>query len=346
MSTRARAAVAAVALLCALAAIPGGASGANPADYGFDARLDSGTTYWTGQELYVDATAVVEDATGGDVGDATAGERTFELRRVDDDGRPGLLARQFVVDRSGGFVLDTTGATSDRYVIVYGGDVVEVTDGDGRLRPSSSADATAAAQFELARQRLAAYFDREYAFHNSERTLTVTSNRASTRLEVRARGVDADALADSFGDRVVAVDEANDSVFLDATGDDEFTVTFDDDRYEYGRWYDFVLDAVDADARAEASIHLGRITTTTATTTTTRTTAPPPTSTTATTTTAPPTTTTTAPPTATTAPTTAPPTTTTTPSTATTTATDGQAGLTVGVGLVALAAAAALARRR
>ena len=305
-----------------------------PDDY--DLAMESGRTHWAGQRLSFDGSDVVPN-----VGSASEGERTFQLRRVTDAGDVGPLVREFVVDSDGEAVVDTA-SLDGAFVVRYDGDPVYVQGGTGYTDspPDGTTVTVESSAWEVAVQTIAASWSDDRVSRNEDVDLQVESNRGAYLIEVSADGLDFDDLEAMFDPDDFAADydaQADDDVIvLRAGGDVDLPVSFAD--VDDGA-YTLSIEVTDADAATTADVRVGRVRTTTTTEAPATTTTPPrPTTTTVPPTTAPsPTTTTGAPSATTSAATTAGP---------GTTATPGQPGFGVLAGALALAAVVVLARRR
>ena len=300
----------------------------------YDLALESGRTHWAGQRLSFDGSAVVPE-----VGSASTGERTFQVRRVASGDDVGPLVREFVVDADGEAVVDTAGVDGE-LLVVYDGDPVYVQGGTGYADslPDGTAVTVGNSAWDVAVQTLSASWSDDRVTRNEVVDLRIESNRGFFLVAVSADGLDFEDLEAIFDPHFYAIDhdaKADDDVIVLRAGNDvdvpAYFAGIDDGEYTLS------IEVVDADVATTADVRVGRIRPTT--------TAEPPAAT-----TAPP------EPTTTTVGLAPSPSPVTTPRTATTsgpttagpgtTATPGQSGFGALTGTLAVVAGVVLARRR
>lgn len=219
-----------------------------------DVALDSARTFWSGQRLYFDGGAVVPD-----VGNASTGERTFQLRRVTTAGEVGPLVREFAVDAEGEAVLDTTSLEGE-FVLRYAGDPVYVQDGTGHADspPDGTAVTVENSAWEVAVQTISASWSESRVSRNEIVDLRIESNRVLYLIEVSADGLDFEDLERIFDPHFYALDH-------DARADEDVIVLrggLADDVPAYFAGiddgaYTLSIEVADADAATTAEVRVG-----------------------------------------------------------------------------------------
>lgn len=185
--------------------------------------LDSGDAVWQGWRLRFDGSEVV-----GDPGSASANERTFQLRRVTEDGVVGELVREFTVGTNGIHRLPTD-RLDGRFVIQYRGSPVYVQDGVGyRSNPPDGSSVTAEnSAWRVTPQTLTGTWSDEPAYEGQIVELSVTSNRKDYTLAVSAPGLNYSELTRLFDESDFADDHdaaADQDVLRLAVDGDPFPV--------------------------------------------------------------------------------------------------------------------------
>ncbi|MFD1597542.1 BGTF surface domain-containing protein [Halobellus rarus] len=185
-----------------------------------DQTLDSGSTFWAGQELAL--------GTGAEL----SANDELQVREWDTSGdtnRIGGLEEEFSLDGDGVATLDTGDYDDGEYIIVdadNSNNAVEFTDGFASATSTTAAD-YGGYTFEITTQNLDVEIDEDSVTDDGENAVTeidVDSNRANYELNVSANGdLDVSELSDIFvanGDYQLEDDNANDD-------DDEITITLD-----------------------------------------------------------------------------------------------------------------------
>lgn len=164
--------------------------------------LESGDSTWQGWSLSFNGSVVI-----GDPGSASAGERTFQLRQISEDGVVGDLVREFTVGQDGLHQL-VTDELVGRYVLLYGGDPVYVQDGVGYLSdPPDGTTVTAnASAWRVERQTLDATWSTSSAYDGQIISLSLDSNRADYTVGVSAPSLSYSELTQLFDEADYAAD--------------------------------------------------------------------------------------------------------------------------------------------
>ncbi|EJN60435.1 BGTF surface domain-containing protein [Halogranum rubrum] len=198
-------------------AFAGTAAAAN-ADDG-DATLQSGQSYYVGQELFYDAPA----------------DSDVEVYEYEDETRGGLeLDEQ--ADADGGVVLDTAGLETGDYALVIDGNQV--------------------ATFSLAEQAFSVDADPDTVSDSGSDTTTEIDIQSRNRggdfqVNVSADGLDSEDLEEIFGEAVDSTDTEDDIVTVTVNKQDDLTADFDgikDGDYELN------FSVTDTDAEASTTV--------------------------------------------------------------------------------------------
>ena len=163
---------------------------------GADAALDSGSTYWQGWDLSVDAGRLVDGGTG-----------EIEIWLVTEDGRLSQRVATVSVDEEGSGAL-TTNRLRGRYVLRFNDQPVYLQDGTAYLSspPDGSEVTIDSSAFRIERQTLTTEWSDPEVFPGQSSTLLVRSNRDSYVVAVSGPGLNFSHLVTLFPESVYAED--------------------------------------------------------------------------------------------------------------------------------------------
>jgi pilus assembly protein FimV len=238
-------------------------------------QLDSGVTYWQGQDIWLENGTAVATAT------------TLQVRAVDSDNKIGSLVTEFQLDTANvagavtgkGTAKISTSALSGYYAITDGGEggFVYISNATGQLASvknavggaytSPNATQIGAAKFEVTVQTLSVKLDDDSIDEDTTTTLDVTSNRGAFQIRVSSPELDEDDLTDIFAasgttndvNSASKTDEDDDgkdkreSILINTEAGQSIQVEFDGDFDDPGT-YTFDIEVVDTDAEASATI--------------------------------------------------------------------------------------------
>lgn len=238
-------------------------------------QLDSGVTYWQGQDIWLENGTAVATAT------------TLQVRAVDSDNKVGSLVTEFQLDTANvagaatgkGTAKISTSALSGYYAITDGGEggFVYISNATGQLASvknavggaytSPNATQIGAAKFEVTVQTLSVELDDDSIDEDTTTTLDVTSNRGAFQIRVSSPELDEDDLTDIFAASGTTNDVNNasktdeddagknkrESILINTEAGQSIQVEFDGDFDDPGT-YTFDIEVVDTDAEASATI--------------------------------------------------------------------------------------------
>ncbi|WP_313692278.1 BGTF surface domain-containing protein [Halorarum halobium] len=218
----------------------------NQSDLTRDAEMNTGSTYWAGQQVLIDT------------GDDNASE-SWQVRSVDTDApnNIGGLEEEFTLDENGTAVIDTSDLDGTYVVVNSTGDPITFTDGDADGHETDANDAS----FEVAPMSLTTEFADDEAGNagpSNSTELSISSNRGSYNVTISSEDLDADELHEIFNDSAAAsmtvdtgTDGDDDAVQLSNIDDGDYTANFTD--IDAGN-YTFTVDATDTTASDTANI--------------------------------------------------------------------------------------------
>jgi len=205
--------------------------------------LNSGSTYYAGQDVAVDVSNL-------------AANEEYRVREVNDDNEPATLRRTPTV--SGGsfdFELDGDLSEGDFVIVNESGFVVPVDDGTATTPQNSDSSNTTAADFEVVTQDLTAEFEDASVGNDGGDTTVeyeITSDvRNDYVVNISADGLDAEDLVSIFEDdaTVEIVDEDDDIVQINQTGESTAEGTYQLDFNDINSdTYSFEANVTDAEA--------------------------------------------------------------------------------------------------
>lgn len=238
-------------------------------------QLDSGVTYWQGQDIWLENGTAVATAT------------TLQIRAVDSDNKVGSLVTEFQLDTANvagaatakGTAKISTSSLSGYYAITDGGEggFVYISNATGQLASVKNAAGGAyvspnttqigSAKFEVTVQTFSVKLDDSSIDEDTTTTLDVTSNRGAFQIRVSSAQLDEDDLTDIFAASGTTNDvntasktdedddgkEKRESILINTEAGQSIQVEFDGDFDDPGT-YTFDIEVVDTDAEASATI--------------------------------------------------------------------------------------------
>ncbi|AKH96967.1 DUF7827 domain-containing protein [Halanaeroarchaeum sulfurireducens] len=250
-----------VSIFGAAVAFTGSAAAVNTdADEDYDDRdavLQSSTTFWQGQELYLG------NDTDGNNYIVSSEKLAIKPVNSDQDGTD-TLVKQFYLNEHGGFLLDTSGLDTGEYVITQAGDAIEFgNNGEANGTHDENSEAVTNASFSITTQSLSTDFvdsddDVVESTNNVEEGedthIEFDTNRAgfNVTVETDAYDYDDDELVDIFGEELDwDRDDEDDEFFVTDVSDEKYEVNFSD--RDAGD-YQFDFEVRDTEAADSASI--------------------------------------------------------------------------------------------
>ncbi len=238
-------------------------------------QLDSGVTYWQGQDIWLENGTAVATAT------------TLQIRAVDSDNKVGSLVTEFQLDTANvagaatakGTAKISTSSLSGYYAITDGGEggFVYISNATGQLASVKNAAGGAyvspnttqigSAKFEVTVQTFSVKLDDSSIDEDTTTTLDVTSNRGAFQIRVSSAQLDEDDLTDIFAASGTTNDvntasktdedddgkEKRESILINTEAGQSIQVEFDGAFDDPGT-YTFDIEVVDTDAEASATI--------------------------------------------------------------------------------------------
>lgn len=238
-------------------------------------QLDSGVTYWQGQDIWLENGTAVATAT------------TLQIRAVDSDNKVGSLVTEFQLDTANvagaatakGTAKISTSSLSGYYAITDGGEggFVYISNATGQLASVKNAAGGAyvspnttqigSAKFEVTVQTFSVKLDDSSIDEDTTTTLDVTSNRGAFQIRVSSAQLDEDDLTNIFAASGTTNDvntasktdedddgkEKRESILINTEAGQSIQVEFDGDFDDPGT-YTFDIEVVDTDAEASATI--------------------------------------------------------------------------------------------
>lgn len=238
-------------------------------------QLDSGVTYWQGQDIWLENGTAVATAT------------TLQIRAVDSDNKVGSLVTEFQLDTANvagaatakGTAKISTSSLSGYYAITDGGEggFVYISNATGQLASvknaaggayvSPNATQIGSAKFEVTVQTFSVKLDDSSIDEDTTTTLDVTSNRGAFQIRVSSAQLDEDDLTNIFAASGTTNDvntasktdedddgkEKRESILINTEAGQSIQVEFDGDFDDPGT-YTFDIEVVDTDAEASATI--------------------------------------------------------------------------------------------
>jgi len=180
--------------------------------------LDSGSSFYSGQDVYVD--------------DLNNSE-TYRVRTVDDDDEPDALRRTLTADNGViEFELSDRLSEGDFVIVNENGTELNIVDGAGTVSPPGSGDAGDEA-FEVVTQDLTAEFDEDSVGNDGSAAdvdyETSSDVRSGYDVNISAQGdLDDEDLASIFGGDNVVMNYSDDDDTVVVEGDTEYTLDFTD----------------------------------------------------------------------------------------------------------------------
>ncbi|MFD1684085.1 BGTF surface domain-containing protein [Halobellus litoreus] len=230
---------------------------------GNDAQLNSGSTYWQGQE-----TAVYVDGSFSSGGVTIEGDDQLQIREYDtsgDDPQIGTLQDEFSLE--GGYADVSTDDLDGEYVVTPASDssvALVIDDGEITSVVEESNLAANTVAWEVTTQDLSIDFDEESVTNSGEDSaneLEIETNRGSSDIEVSADGdLEQQELLDIFSDSAFNAqplpdydDDSEDTIVLGSIGDVTEDTDFEDiDEGEY----EFTFEVSDSTAEDSGTVEV------------------------------------------------------------------------------------------